>query len=255
MKRRFLTSFLTMAVMLSMFMTPGIGAYAAEDTTTDAEDIFQSTVMNVDTETTEIMGNADQFTTEMMSRAYQAKVEALSKEVFPEYANRTYAANSIGTLNAGTGAVELGDVVYSETRQVSETEELKYIQYSSGRAGYLYVKGWNSTEQYPDIEGTRYIRTLVITVPGCVGSIYVQGLNYTIKPRTYDMINDQGVCYGGVGSYYQLNKRYEDGSGPAKSSYGGNLRDLLLDYPVGVAFSVEVGNNTVRVFDPSGTEI
>lgn len=241
--------------MLSMFMTPEIGAYAAEDTTTDTEDIFQSTVMNVDTEATEIMENADQFTTEMMSRAYQAKVEALSKEVFPEYANRTYAANSIGTLNVGTGALELGDVVYSETRQVSETEVLKYVQYSSGRIGYWYVKGWNSTQEYPDVGGTRYIRTLVITVPGCEGALYVQGINYTIRPGLYDIFNDEGTCSGGTNCLNHLDEQYESSRGPAKASYGGYLTDLLLNYPVGIVFTVEVGNDTIRVFDPSGTEI
>lgn len=47
----------------------------------------------------------------------------------------------------------------------------------------------------------------------------------------------------------------EDASGPACVSYGGNVEDTLLHYPVGVIYSVYVGNNTITVYDADGNQI
>lgn len=242
MKKRFFSSLLVVMLMLSMIITFGVDVRAAAPTDLETKSAFG---------TMEVKEATTKFTNEMLSRAYQVEVEMLAQQVFPEYASQTNAMLGAGVEQSGV--LELGDVVYSETRQISETEEMKYVVYSSGRVGYWYVKGWNSTQEYPDIEGTRYIRTLVVTVPGCNGSIYVQGLNYTIRPNLYDMINATGTCYGGVASYNVLDKQYENSSGPAKASYGGNLTEILYDLTIPVAFTVEVGNNTVIVRDPSGT--
>ena len=179
-----------------------------------------------------------------ISREYQLEVEKLGAELFPQYAEKevTMRTRTVSTE-------ELGTMVYSETKPVSETEDLTYVEYSSGRAALFYQKSWTDTSTSPAVSGgTQYRRTLVVTVNGCYGSVYVSGFIYTINLNNYDWIDNEGVCRDNSGiTLADIDKAMEDGS-PAVASYAGNVEDMLFSYTVSISFEIRVGGNTARVY-------
>ena len=254
MKKRSLSILLAALMILSICAIPDLRVEAEELSLSGAEEVIKISELGMEARISDAEAQTYDFADEMLSRAYQVKVEALGAELFPEYAQKAEAF-SVQARARNAGNLELGNVVYSETKDVSDTEKLTYMEYSSGRAGYLYFKSWGSTSSDPDIGGTRYTRTLVITVAGCYGSVYVQGLVYSIYDYTYDAIINEGKCIGGNANFNVIDKAREDANGPAQVSYGGTVEDMLFSIPIGVQFSVRIGNNVAKVYDPSGTEI
>ena len=64
--------------------------------------------------------------------------------------------------------------------------------------------------------GATYVKSLVLTVVGCTGSIRVLQMKYTILNSYYDFIDETGECNDESGSTYEImTKKYEDANGHA----------------------------------------
>lgn len=245
MKKRIISFLLTAVLVISACVFPEFGVYAEEKTIVGIRDTIQA-----DMEDNNLYELQDQY----LSRTYQIKVEDLAEEIFPEYTMKSNEA-TMKTLSVAQTSPEWGAVVYSETRTVSDTEKLTYVEYANGRSAYMYQKAWASASERPTLAGRQYTGTLVITVLGCYGSVYVQGLQYTINDYTYDTIDAVGKCVGGNAPFNVLEKQRENASGPARAVYGGNVEDMLFSMTIPVSFSIEVGNNMFRVYDYNGNLI
>lgn len=185
-----------------------------------------------------------------VSKVNQLKVEALGAELFPQYAEKDGSVAMCAYTNTLSNG-GLGDVVYSETKTVSENEQLTYVEYASGRASLLYQKSWSNTSTSTAVSGgTQYRRTLTVTASGCGGSVSVKGLTYTINPTSPDWIDNAGECIDNSG-YTTITRHSmtESGSGaPARITYAGNVEDIKYHYTVGISFEVRVGGNLARVY-------
>lgn len=191
-----------------------------------------------------------------VSKVDQIKVEALGVKLFPQYVEKTGSMATCSYSNAW-GEIGLGEIIYSETKAVSEDEELTYVEYTSGRASLLYQKSWSNTSTSTAVSGgTQYRRTLIVTVSGCAGSVSVKGFTYTINPTSPDWIDDAGQCIDNSGfTTITRHSMMENGSGaPARVTYAGNVEDLMFHYTVGISYEVRVGGNVVRVY-AGGKEI
>lgn len=152
-------------------------------------------------------------------------------------------------------SLELGEVIYSETKSVSDDETLTYSEYSSGRASLLYQKSWSNTTTSTAVSGgTQYRSTCAVTVTGCYGSVYTSGFTYTINLNSIDWIDSIGTCHDNYNmAVGTLNKRMEDTT-PAKATIAGNVEDMRWHYTVGISFEIRVGGNAARVY-AGGSEI
>lgn len=227
----------------------------AEENISETEDVMLVKETEVGKNIAQLENSADKYTEKELSRLYQIEVEKLGEQYFPEYAEK----NSNLTVYSAMSVCDngLGEVISSETKPISKTESLIYTEYSSGRASLFYMKDWTVTSSRPTGNGgTTYKRTIVVTIRGCVGSVYVSGFEYTLNLHTYDWIDNVGSCYDSFGTtLIQPRKMTEDAYGDAYVSYGGNVEDTLLHYPVGISYDVHVGNNTIIVYDADGNQI
>lgn len=227
----------------------------AEENVSATEDVMQVKETEIGKNITKLENSADKYTEKELSRLYQLEVEKLGEQYFPEYAEKDSNLTVYNAMSVCDNG--LGEVISSETKPISQTESLTYTEYSSGRASLFYMKSWTLNSSRPTGNGgTTYNRTIVVTIRGCVGSVSVSGFEYTINLHTYDRIDKYGSCCDSSGeAIIQKKKMAEDASGPACVSYGGNVEDTLLHYPVGVSYDVCVGNNTIIVYDANGNQI
>ena len=184
-------------------------------------------------------------------------METLAASVFPENIEKMNAAE---TSNITPSDLEnkniFDDISYVETRPVSDTEELTYIETRAGVAGYLYQKTWQTNSSTAMTGATRYNRNIIVVVLGCTGSVYVRGLTYDINYNAADVIISPGTVTGGVTNSYLVEHWFEKNyTTPAKVSYMGTVTDLALGFAVPVDFYVTIGNNQVHVFTFNNVEI
>ncbi len=245
-KKKIMSLMMAVAMLASVIVIPGNVAWAKESGNAmkmGQNDLGMGEVINEAAETA-------------VSKANQIKVETLGAELFPQYVEKNGSMATRSYSNA-CGEIGLGEIIYSETKAVSEDEELTYVEYASGRAALLYQKSWLNTSTSTAVSGgTQYRRTLVVTVSGCVGSVSVSKFAYTINPNSPDWIDNVGQCVDSSGTaVIQPHSMAESGAGaPARVTYAGNVEDTLFHYPVGISFEVRVGGNAARVY-ADGKEI
>lgn len=237
---------ISMIMVIIIAVTTNITALASENESDSSENNIS--FINEDKSSSKIGNAVDETQEETVSRAYQLKVEALGEELFPEYAQKAAGSmNRATTLSAES--TELGEVIYSETKPVSDNETLTYTEYTSGRASLLYHKSWTNTSSSTAVSGgTQYRTTCVVTVSGCYGSVYTSGFTYTINLNSYDWIDSIGTCHDNYNlAIGTLHKKMEDVS-PARATFAGNVEDILFQYTVGISFEIQVGGNAARVY-------
>ncbi len=169
----------------------------------------------------------------------QEEVEALAREYFPkEYAY----AMELETENYTR--VSKDYVVASETKQISATESITYLQLNSGRASFLYqVNFYNNSSS----NGSGYSTvdtSITMTVTGLSGILAINGLNYTIYTNSYDRINSAGNGMGSTnGVIVRLDRQTESASGAATATYSMLFDNNITSEMVNVILQVYIGNN------------
>jgi len=117
------------------------------------------------------------------------ELDNLAAKAFPEYAERILNPQ----ISSATSSSRSNVKVIEETRQISETESITYIEYADGRGSIVFVTdvyegststGSNSTTKVLDFQ----IRHVFIS-----GSMYISGFTYTIVNGGYDYINSVGT--------------------------------------------------------------
>jgi hypothetical protein len=239
MKKKVLAFCLAVLMFSVIISETGINADAQVQSTVDLDQISE-----IGKEISQIECNSDLYSPVEISLLYQDAVDRLGVETFPQYEQK------LNTYSVEKDMGEyLGEVIYSETVAVSETEKMTYNEYASGRSSLLYQKSWYNRTSTSVSGGNKYQGTFILTVTGCTGSIYVSGFQYTIYNSKYDMINSVGTCTDNSGNTVALlKKQYENSSGDAYATYAGYVTDLLYSYLVGVSFDLRVGRNDVRVY-------
>lgn len=118
--------------------------------------------------------------------------DQLLMDTFPEYAERISAPPPISTLSSEVS----NDLIFSETRKISDTEELTYQEFADGRRIGIFsvdvslLSSTGSTNYYTK---TYDFQVRHISIPG---SMYLNGLKYTIVLNGYDRIDNKGTLIG-----------------------------------------------------------
>ncbi len=153
----------------------------------------------------------------------------LALEYFPEYSEKINHPASVESVLANQ--TRSNDyLMVNETKKISETEQITYQEYASGRANIMFTIDENITLTQNG-SGRQMYRSLNIQVYSLFlhGSMYIVGFAYTIYYDGYDLINDLGDTRA---SYLPVNlvnyKMNENSSGPATVVYS-----AVFEYPEG----------------------
>lgn len=175
------------------------------------------------------------------------ELDNLAAEAFPEYADRILNPPTTSTTNSTRSNVKVID----ETRQISDTERITYIEYADGRGSIVFV-----TEVYEGSTsaGTNYTTKVLdfqirhVFMPG---SMYISGFTYTIVNGGYDYINSPGsfscTAENGMRTAYRAQ---ENANADAELTYScvfdmSNVGDFMQATPISCIFQILVGNDTI----------
>ena len=176
-----------------------------------------------------------------------AEMIELALEYFPEYSERIenpVRANS-RTVQL---ALENDALVINETKNVSDDEQIVYQEYASGRANILFI-----VDEYVDStsNGSNYTSKVIsvrVYSTFFAGSMYIDGIEYTIYNNSYDKINDYG--YTGMSALpitVSHKQATENASGPATATYtatfGFNSGSFFEGQVMNCSLVIEVGGN------------
>lgn len=186
---------------------------------------------------------------------------ALACEVFPEYA--VFIQNNNSTSRSGSLS-EKTEVLFTETRSVSDNERITYVQLSSNGAIIIdetigqieLIETDSSMSNFSaGIRGSLSYK-VICTHEYYPGIFYLDDFEYTIYTSAYDWINNDGTmtCNNGVYcAFSQGSTVYQEtANNSAHASYGlrfihrgaygvQSSRDLLY------TLSLSVRNNTVNI--------
>lgn len=192
--------------------------------------------------------SANEIHTEILRRPLSdEELDNLAAEAFPEYADRILTSQS----RYSSYSLQNNEKVIEETRKISDTEYITYIEYADGRSSLIFQvdvyqgstsSGSNTVTKTVDFQ----IRHVFMT-----GSMYISGFKYTIVTGGYDYINSAGTfsCTAENGSRTVYSYQ-ETASGDAEmrcscifnmSGFG----DFATVSPVPCTFRVIVGNDTI----------
>ncbi len=168
----------------------------------------------------------------------QEDVEALAQKYFPdEYADAMAAVRN----NSFTSR---DYVVASETKEISDTESITYLQLGSGRASFLYQVNFYNNSSSSGSGYTTVDTSITMTVTGLFGILTINGLNYTINTNSYDRINSAGSGMGSTnGVIVRLDRQEENAAGKATATYSMLFDNNITSEMVNVILQVYIGNN------------
>lgn len=128
----------------------------------------------------------------------QEELINLACDAFPEY--RDYILGNVSTYRGTSSDAE---IIFCETRKISETEEITYAQYSNGRgiivgSGIDVVSvGIYDPSQSNFAGGYDYtfsVRVATTDTTDFPGIFYVTGCKARIMSATYDSLINYGTC-------------------------------------------------------------
>lgn len=177
---------------------------------------------------------------ESVSEMTQEDILEIAQAAFPEvYATSQVTADSCDTIT------ELGEVIASGTKALSDTESISYYTYTTGLTSYLYNVNFY---QNSSSSGSGYTTTstdIIMTVNGLVGTMYVKNLKYTIYTNAYDKIIDCGKDGGSTNYLAILGVLYsETASSKAQVLYSTYFANDVLGNNVNVTLKIMIGGNT-----------
>lgn len=160
MGKRKISMLMTFVMVASLFFVLGSNVYATESSGSSNGAAIWKMEEEIEKQFSEVCNETYEFQEDAMSRLYQLKVEALGEKYFPQYGQKQ--VQNVARLSlTSNDTLELGAVVYSETKQVSDEEALTYTEYASGRASLAYQQWWQSTSTSPSPMGEQNTCLLV----------------------------------------------------------------------------------------------
>lgn len=170
----------------------------------------------------------------------------IAANVFPEFAGEILGNEE--SLSVAT-ILDADYIVYSETRELSETTMGTYQRNASGLSSLIFVENlWMNSSS----TGTGYSQRNVTISVDCLVSddfMYIEGLAYTLVQGGYDCIQSRGntsfsTCQmNNAFNYYKPN---EDANGAACVRYQGLFspkEGSLAQQPYAAVLYVYVGND------------
>ena len=175
----------------------------------------------------------------------------LALEYFPEYSERIKNPVRLNMRNSQT-TLETDTLVINEKRNVSDDEQIVYQEYASGRANILFI-----VDEYVDSisNGSNYTSKVIsvrVYSAFLAGSMYIDGIKYTIYNNSYDKITDYGyVGMSALPITVSHKQATENSSGPATATYtatfGFNSGSFFEGQVMNCALVIEVGDNTCTI--------
>lgn len=177
-----------------------------------------------------------------------------SIEAFPEFETKIKGENTEEIKSALMRRSGIGEVIYTETRMLSENEMVTYIEYESGIAATAFglMEGKKVTQSYSEGNRYTYIMNVWLQYGGSQSVLFVEDFEYIIYSNTYDVIKNEGnhkSMSTAVSPIIEELKKEEDAD-VAKAMYGaGFVFDISYsDYTIPITLYahliIEVGNNT-----------
>lgn len=148
---------------------------------------------------------------------------AIAADVFPEYASRIMNPTPPASVYSRT--VDSGnEVAIMETRNVSDTEQITYLEYADGTYSLAFTA---TTYLNSSSSGSGYrFRSIDIQVNHSYipGAMYIRNLTYTLVTGGYDQINSTGTTSGStIGTSLSYYNSTESSSSPARAVYTGDF--------------------------------
>lgn len=126
----------------------------------------------------------------------KAEISAIVVQAFPEYADKILATPSASASILNSASSDpFGEVTVYETRALSDTESVTYIEYASGLALGTVSQVTSVTASS---SGSGYSNKTVdvhVMCSGAVNTFLLSGFQYTLVNSAYDQINDIGKFY------------------------------------------------------------
>lgn len=128
----------------------------------------------------------------------QEELINLACDAFPEY--RDYI---LGNVSVYRGTLSNAEIIFCETRKISETEKITYAQYSNGRgiivgsSMTVFGVGLYDPSQSNFAGGYDYtfsVRVATTDTTEFPGMFYVTNCKARIMSATYDSLIDYGTC-------------------------------------------------------------
>ena len=167
----------------------------------------------------------------------------IALEVFPEH---RYASEHKARSLSGQQCTELGTPISSETRNITDTEQITYTEYSSGYSLYTYqvdlpINSASSGTGYSTVNTDIYVYSYLLT-----GILYIRELSFTHVQYGYDIISSVGsVANNTIQAYVGKYKLEENADGPAYVYYTGVFENSILSANVVATLAVYVGNDNM----------
>lgn len=165
----------------------------------------------------------------------------IALDAFPEHFGMS---GDNARLASGTFSTELGTPISSQTKSISENEQITYTEYSSGYSLYTFEVDWliNSSASgtgYSTVNTDIYVYSYFLT-----GMLCVREFSYTHVQYGYDVISSIGsVANSSIQAYTGGYKLQEDANGPAYAYYSGAFENPRLGANITVILAVYVGND------------
>ncbi len=188
--------------------------------------------------------------------ASRDEIIALASDVFPEYRDKIQGSAPTPCISPRTSG-EDDAVVCSVTRQVSDTEELTYVETRAG--GTFLIRSTqndlitgSATGSSSSVSGGKfYTKTITIISPNenYAGEVTLNRVQFTIYDSAYDIINSKGTYSANryaIVTPDSSPKYAEDASGDATYKYTIVFtlgEDGHPRYNIGFTVTLRVGGN------------
>lgn len=170
----------------------------------------------------------------------EEELNALAQELFPE---KYQAALNVAQSGIATYS-DCITVVNTETRNISDTERLTFLEMSDGQAALAYDVYFPSNST---IDGGTYVTSnvdIMFSAVGYSGAMRISGFDFTIYTSGYDKINDPGYSCGTSTATRTHWFKDETSSRPATVAYTVPFESYNIDgLIVYFYFYAYVGNN------------
>lgn len=173
----------------------------------------------------------------------QEAMEALAFDYFPEEYAMAIEAASVNCVRDGDDN-NTDYVVVSETKDISDTETITYLQLSSGRSAFVHNVNFIDNSSSSGSNYTTVDTSVAMMVVGYSGVLCVNSFNYTIYTNSYDKINSTGNTLGSTnGVTVRLDRQTENSSGSATATYSMLFENSFTSAMTNIILQIYVGNN------------
>lgn len=150
------------------------------------------------------------------------KLDFLGCKIFPEHKEKILGAVDTGAPSAMNYMDDSNKVVLTETRSVSDSSEITYVEYANGATSLVF---WDNIYLNSSSSGSGYSSASYDISVDCSFSaefVYIRNFEYTVQNSAYDVITNRGSSSSSTAymnsslNYFKLR---EDANGPATAKY------------------------------------